>query len=142
MKIKNLLLLLVCAFVMSACTDGKDQKTSNSSDQQDNDTQADNQIPKTREDIVYDQLYASGTGQQIREQFTDLESIFVWAGPEGKQDLPYFPMTHYYSSSSDLTFVISAQDNSVVICDGKIDTKISFDSLGCTISPLYVEYFL
>jgi hypothetical protein len=90
---------------------------------------------------AYDDLHNVNSALRVRENFPDLELVYIDEG-DGNADYTddIYPFRYYYSKETDRTFNLCNVNRSVFICEGKLARLITRDDLesgSCEVTPIY-----
>jgi hypothetical protein len=90
---------------------------------------------------AYTNLHGVGSAQHIRDNFPDIEKVYV-DDPASGYPKEILPFIYYYSAEADKTFNLCAIERTVFICDGKLDSVITDDDMNsgkCRVTPVYAQ---
>ena len=158
MKYLLLMLLFLTIFLTGCMHDGEQDAINISSKIAAKESITDNETPtsepalkksslvngKTLEERLeeaYSDLHNPHSAQRIRDNFPDIELVYV----DNPIDDPFIPkeilpFQYYYSKEANTTFNLCAVDRSVFICKGKLGRLITEDDMNsgrCIITPIY-----
>lgn len=89
-----------------------------------------------------DRLHTQGSGQQIRNDFTDIKLVYTDNAQGTGFPETILPFRYYYSEEANKTFNICNIDFTVFICNGKLSRLISkedIDSKRCEATFIYLN---
>ena len=100
---------------------------------------------KTTEERVqdaYDDLHKTGSAQNIRDNFPDIEVVYTDNPINSYYPPEILPFRYYYSKEADLTFNLCNIERTVFICEGKQEAFVDDDKLNsgeCIVTPIYQQ---
>ncbi len=91
-----------------------------------------------------DRLHTVGSGQQIRDDFPDVQLVYTDPGDNKNYPPMILPFRYYYSQEADRTFNICNIDLTVFICTGKLDRVMTGEDASsgrCVVTPVYGQQY-
>ncbi len=78
---------------------------------------------------VYTQLHEPDSGLRIKKEYPDASLVYTDLGRDKPFSSEKHPFFYFYSPEAGKTFGICSQNRSVLICDGKMDHRVTLDDV-------------
>ena len=146
MKKIILILALVLLVLITSCTE-QIEKTEETEDTEDTEdtirgvdlTDIDSKTIKEKVEILKENLYTEGSGNEAKKYFPDLVRVFLNQN-NPKYSAKVLPFIYYYSKEADITISISNLDFTVFICPGRLDNLLPESKYNqCDIADEYLH---